>query len=307
MRIRYSTRFLLLIIFAVAMLCTGLRYFIAPYDRQSRAIAELRSLGVEVHTVPTPGPLWVGKLFDSDRFVEVLLVGRPDFQPNQKRLKLDGRVIEQCRHLISLESLDLRATTITDDDLCDIRHIKSLKSLHLCETDIGDEGLRHISELEGLKSLGLKRTIVSDVGLTYLRRLTKLEKFRLESPNVKGDGLAFLRKCSHLKLLQFIGQNATNNWVQHSGPPPTLTWVEFHGTSIDEVGIALLGRCSQLKAAYLNNNPIGDEALSTLSLLQLQTLELNRTNLSAENLRTMGFSPSYDEKNPANNSWWLAK
>ena len=140
------------------------------------------------------------------------------------------------------------------------------------------------------------RTLVSDDGLAHLSRLNQLEDFRLGSPNVKGQGLAFLQDCPRMASIQFVGLTANNSWVQHSGPPPNLTWVQFHKTSIDGKGIVLLGKCTQLKEAYLGNNPIGDEAIDTLAALPLRTLEIDRTNVSVSKLEAIGFGAAKGSK-----------
>lgn len=286
--LRVSIRALLGLMILVCIAGAGWNSYVARFERQSRAIAKLLEMGVYVKTRSASGPAWLRRFVGKDRFVQV---SRISFDPYQLKVRngsvVDLSVLEQFQFLLSLEEFDLNTMLIPEDGMRHFSHLTGLKVLALRGSGISDSGFSHIQHFRELRHLDLAGTYVSDNTLRHLD-LPQLEYFSLDSPNVSGPGLQFLRKSKVLDRLQFTGRSANNSWVKNAGPPTSLTWLEFHTTSIDEHGVALLRGCDELQYAYLNCNPIGEAALDTLALLpKLKTVELMSTNVADEKVNRL--------------------
>jgi len=271
-----SLRSAVLLIVLVSLAGAAWNHFVSGFHRQSRAIAELRRLGVHLQLRAATGPDWLRTAVGDKDFFEVVTVA--NVFPVDHKIVSPHLVLEKLRYVRSLEHLFIRGP-IADADLHYISHLKTLRFLILIDSGISDEGLMHLKQLTNLRKLTLSATYVSDEGLRQLK-LPHLEDFDLASPNVKGDGLRFLRNCSNLTHLYFSGKSATNEWLVYAGPPRSLTSILLYRTNVDEEGALLLENCPHLEYAKFLYSPIGETALDELvSLKELKSVWNYKTNI----------------------------
>jgi hypothetical protein len=88
------------------------------------------------------------------------------------------------------------AVHFSDRGLGFLRGLSSLESLDLRATGISDDALYHVGALTSLQHLDLSGNyLVSDTGLTYLRGLTNLQQLTLSETAVTAAGVADLKAC----------------------------------------------------------------------------------------------------------------
>jgi Leucine Rich repeat len=84
--------------------------------------------------------------------------------------KVTAAALQHLRHLMDLQSLELKQCAVTDDGLAHLRGLASLKQLCLTGTPVGDAGLAHLTGLTKLESLDVNGTKVTKEGVKQLKR-----------------------------------------------------------------------------------------------------------------------------------------
>jgi len=94
----------------------------------------------------------------------------------------------------ALVSLDLSASTITDEGAKLLAQAAELRTLRLSETALTDAGLETLAKLPNLESLNLYGTKVSNQGILKLAALPKLRKLYLWRTQVDEAGIKALKE-----------------------------------------------------------------------------------------------------------------
>jgi hypothetical protein len=139
-------------------------------------LEQLRSDGIEVLAVTGSGAMLEIGLTHADR------------PAGQMRLDQLAPIVK------NIQSLDLKKTKVSDDDLTILEDMTSLTKLNLALTKVGDPSMSHIRRLEDLEYLNLYGTEVSDRSVTYIKDLKKLTKLFLWNSKVTENGVAKLKK-----------------------------------------------------------------------------------------------------------------
>jgi hypothetical protein len=105
------------------------------------------------------------------------------------------------QHRLSLNSVHLIDTPITDRTLSQIGKLADLASLSLRGTKITDKGLKSLLNLEELILLDLEETSISDLGLREIKELTSLSSLLLAGTKVTDAGIQLLSVLGDLQLL----------------------------------------------------------------------------------------------------------
>ena len=102
--------------------------------------------------------------------------------------------MSQVLHTVSVKTLVLTRTAITNDGLKGISRLKNLQALFLDDTSVGDAGLPHIASCSELRELSLTGSQVSDKGIAKLAALRKLRKLVLFASKASTAAVKKLQK-----------------------------------------------------------------------------------------------------------------
>jgi hypothetical protein len=94
---------------------------------------------------------------------------------------------------VSVVTLDLQQTKVTDAGLAALAPFTKLRKLQLQNTALSDAGLEHLGKLASLEILNLYGTGVTDGGLQHLAGLRNLKKIYLWQSKVTPEGVGKLR------------------------------------------------------------------------------------------------------------------
>ncbi|MFN3191116.1 MAG: hypothetical protein ACE361_11375 [Aureliella sp.] len=167
----------------------------------------------------------------------------------------------------NLQWISLRQNQITDDGLKSLGRVSNLKYLDLGsyvrhvaygKNEISDEGLKHLSGVaESLEYLGTEGNNVSLVQLCTFPQLRSLNlRSVFSEPELGNQELRLLSKLS---------------WLEH---------LDLSSTELDADGLQFLTLCKNLKRLSLRSGAVGDQGIEVLEALDLQSLSLNRVNLT---------------------------
>ncbi len=196
----------------------------------------------------------------------------------------------------AIESLSLRKTDVTDDELAHIAHLIGLRFLNLDSTRITDEALSHLSNLHQLQTLYLsaydvdpERYGVGDAGMKVIARLPALESIKLRRTKITNAGLADLAGCQTLRGVDLSETAVTDAGLVYLLDLPQLSWLGmryyFDDSKITDEGLRTIAQMSSLRFLDLNGTPITDEGLQHLSVLtKLKRLSINDTHVTPEGL-----------------------
>ncbi len=91
-------------------------------------------------------------------------------------------------------SMDLSATSITDESVALLASANDLRMIRLSETAITDKALETLSKLPNLESINLYGTRVSDAGVEKLKVLPNLKRLYLWQTDVSENAISELKK-----------------------------------------------------------------------------------------------------------------
>jgi hypothetical protein len=147
-----------------------------PSDAETKAVAELAKLGVEVRPIAA-GINW--------RSVNVRLAAG----------KQEPKIFTLLKDVLNLQELDLAGVQLTDADLAQLAGLTNLRVLHLEKTPTTDAMLVHLKGLKNLIYLNLYGTQVTDAGLPQLNELTNLKSLYVFETKVTDAGIAALKQA----------------------------------------------------------------------------------------------------------------
>lgn len=110
-------------------------------------------------------------------------------------------------NLVTLRSLSLNCTHITDKGLEHLKGLSQLTYLDLACLNMTDAGLKNLQGLANLEELDLSFSPnITNDGMRNLQGFTKLRELGLSfSPNITGRGLLHLTKLANLRKLVVFG------------------------------------------------------------------------------------------------------
>ncbi len=176
LRFQFSLRSLLVLMTAVAIVCSWFSVRMQEARRQREAIEAIDGLarygyqldgngGYLPGTPEPPGPPWLRNLVGVDFLSDVR---------------------------------GLYYAAVTDAGLARLVHLKgltNLKELWLDDTQVTDAGLIHLKGMTSLRALWLNGTQVTDDGLVHLKGLTSLQGLWLNGTQVTDAGVQDLQKA----------------------------------------------------------------------------------------------------------------
>lgn len=236
------------------------------------------------------------ELDESGSVTEVVFGGRSGIRDGLKQLKelpklrslrlgssqvtdSDLQLLAELR--MTLWSLDLHNTSVTDTGLEHLEGLTMLRSLRLQETEISDAGLVSLAQLKNLRELDISRTGITDSGLRRLSVLRNLQSLRLNVTPVTDAGLRYLKGLANLEELSLGGTRITDTGLEHLRRLTHLRSLSLFGTQVTDVGIERLKVLTSLQALNLQKTRITDGGLQYLTwLTNLQTLNVANTDVT---------------------------
>lgn len=101
-----------------------------------------------------------------------------------------------------VRSLNLAATSLSDDDLPVLQGLTSLETLHLSKTSLSDAGCVNIASLPKLKKLELSMTQITDAGLERLCAAGRAVQIICIGTRVSDKGVERIRKLYPKVLIE---------------------------------------------------------------------------------------------------------
>jgi hypothetical protein len=148
----------------------------APTEAETKAIAELGKLGVDVRPVAASYN-W-----------QTILVRLGKEKP-------DAKIFAAIKDVVNTQELNLADVQLADADLAQIAGLKNLHVLHLEKTPVTDAGLAHLKGLGNLTYLNIYGTAVTDAGLSQLSGLTNLKSLYVYETKVTDAGITALKSA----------------------------------------------------------------------------------------------------------------
>jgi hypothetical protein len=155
--------------------------------------------------------------------------------------KPDAKFDDAWPHLAQLPLLNVvsfaKVKAFGDADAKHLARLVSLKSVSLAGTRVTDDGLKHLAEVDGLERVDLSETTVTDEGLAHLAGLSKLRSLGLNKTKVTGNGLKVLAKLERLEELSLADTTVGDEAIDHIGRMVGLKIVKLERTRMTEQGV----------------------------------------------------------------------
>lgn len=189
-RFQFGIRALLLLILAVAILCTWLPVKIRQAKRQRAAVRATEERGAQVlydwemsDPSSPPGPEWLLDYLGTDFFAGISLVQPRNLRDSMREFNDDDMVL-LTTGAPGVRDLSVAQSQVTDAGLVHLKGLRRLNRLRLNDTEITDAGLAHLADLTRLEHLGLSGTQVTDAGLAHLDGLIALNSLALGATRI---------------------------------------------------------------------------------------------------------------------------
>ena len=269
-RMRFSLRFLLLVITAIAIACGT---WISSAKNQKSTVESIRDLGGEVYyshemeldnegiPVPKnkadpPGPHWLRKqlgidCFDSVAFIRLYYAGNSsDWLPGKDSSKLDAAILHyqnQYRDAVS------HALAFSD-----------LQKLELLSINVRDEDFLKLAKLKNLRSLWLIRVPTTPGKLANIRNLGLLEELIIGYSGITNADMIHLQKLVNLTRLSLYGENITDQGLEHLSGLKNLKYLDLRQNKLTDESLRHLRNLTNLEELHLSHSPITGSQLELL-------------------------------------------
>lgn len=233
--------------------------------------------------------------------------------------RVTGAALQKLSELGALRGLNLRDTSLTNENMKFLPSFESLTTLHLPRS-VSDEGLRHLREMRQMRHLELPGSI-SDAGLGHLRELNQLEqlvlplsisdagmhefdlsskiclkdlRFRadkymgmspLPDSQISDKGLVGIEKLVQLETLHLGKTTVTDATLERLSHCERLKTLSIISARVTDAGLRYLERLPQLESLMLADAPITLEGLRHLRTCpRLRTLQIPKRPLGADDI-----------------------
>ncbi len=236
-----------------------------PAPSEQVAVTALRNARASVYLEGSKGDFYEG-----DPKTSVMRVRFPYMKES-----FAGDTLSHLKQLTKLESLDLRYTQITDDDLVHLTDLRNLQELTLGR-QVTTAGLEHLGGLTNLKTLRIGSSGYSATSLT-----------NIPSQHVANAGLKHLSGLTNLDVLSLGFQDAklTDGATEHIKELANLRELYLGPNEFTESGLEQLSQLSKLEKLWLHSAKVTDAGLEHLQqLANLQYLRFKQDEVSDEAL-----------------------
>jgi hypothetical protein len=181
-RFQFSIRFLLVLMFAVAVPCSWLAFEMKAARKQGIIDEEIEIRKYKSthggNTIGLHTSSYVANTYGAPLEFRLRLLLKSqlgdnffwDITSEVVGSSCDDSLLELLQDVTTLEYLDISKSDISDAGLEHISRLRKLETLVLCDTRITDAGLEHLKGLTKLKVLYLRGTQVTKPGVTKLQQ-----------------------------------------------------------------------------------------------------------------------------------------
>jgi Leucine-rich repeat (LRR) protein len=150
------------------------------------------------------------------------------------------------------DTVDLRASWVSDSDMPQLASMPDLRRLDLSLTRISDRGLRALKPAPAIEELNL-----------YF------------AEQITDEGASVVRNWKHLKKLNLHGTKITDSTLEFLAGVPTLEWLDIGWAQITDTGLDHLTALTNLKWLAMGGNKLTDASLQFLRQMpQLEYLDI---------------------------------
>ncbi len=201
---------------------------------------------------------------------------------------------EAMARIVTLESLDLTHSPVTDKVLGPVARLEKLRSLALRATGVKGPGLEALLPRTGLQSLDLTSTALQGEVLQVLGRLSGLRELWLDSTGVPGDALEQLAPLGDLERLGLANLAVRPGQLGFLRGLRALQHLDLQGEEgIGDEDLAALAELRDLRSLSLaGRSAIRGPGLEHLrGLARLEELDLSETSVSCPYLAPLAALP----------------
>ena len=188
---------------------------------------------------------------------------------------------EAIGKLITLRSLEVGGSSLTDEALRSIGKLENLETLYVDRTPLDGSGLVHLRALSLLRTFTADGSGIQSRNLVHLRDLPALEEVHLALVPVLPEGLAHLAHIPRLTRLTFYESLSSSEGLDQLLQSPLLEELDLTGSDLDDAGLAVLGQMRQMRVLSLDGSiGITDRGVGNLAGLQaLRTLSIGPADI----------------------------
>jgi hypothetical protein len=268
-RLRYGTRTLLGVLFAIALALASVeRWVVRPYREQQKAIAVLDACN-GTYTQEVQVPTWLRWVVPDSCFLRVVGV-------DLRGRRITDRTLQGLSGLTRLRQLDVQDTVISDSGL---EYVGRMQELNLAYTRVTDAGLAHLARLGQLQKLHVRGTAVRlSSAVALFERRYPSDKRRAVLAAVEAVGGRVETVQSGIRRINLNRCRVGNAGLAHLAQFPELERLYLVGTLIRGGGPEELGQLRNLRALNVSRTPFTDAGLARLrSMPHLESLGLGAT------------------------------
>ncbi len=197
------------------------------------------------------------------------------------------------------DSVDLRASWVTDSDMPLLVRMPELKRLDLSATRISDRGLRALRPAAGITDLDLTfAEQVGDEGTSALRNWKHLRRLSLRGTKITDNTLEMLEGVATIESLDIAFAQLTDAGLDHLTALPNLRELSMGGNKLTGAGLDFLRQVPQLRVLDIGGSQRTDSGLWNIlltepgvdaigTLAELRAFYANGTALTAPWLRRL--------------------
>lgn len=204
-------------------------------------------------------------------------------------------------HLLSFataraeETVDLRASWVTDSDMSKYARMSDLKRLDLSLTRISDRGLRALKTAPAIEDLNLYfAEKITDEGASVVKNWKRLKKLNLRGTKITDSTLEILAGVTTLEWLDIGWAEVTDTGLDHLSALTNLKWLTFGGNKLTDGALQFLTQMPQLEYLDIGGQQRTDSGLWSLLLSEtgMQSIasvtELRELRLEGRNVNGRG-------------------
>jgi tetratricopeptide (TPR) repeat protein len=178
--------------------------------------------------------------------------------------------------------LNVGNTKITGSTLNQLENLKNLQVLDLAGCTLTDQGFENISKLKHLKELSISGNVINERRMQNISQLKELQNLTLYKCTFSTDALRPISKLKALTNLWLSNSKLNSTTLEPLCLLPGLESLGVDNIEFSEQNIELIGKISSLKSLCLYGSNVNDDALKYLIGLNLTSLNLQDTNITAE-------------------------
>lgn len=165
------------------------------------------------------------------------------------------------------ETVDLRASWVTDSDMPRYARMNDLRRLDLSLTRISDRGLRALKSAPAIQELNLYfAEQITDEGASVVKNWKHLEKLNLRGTRITDSTLEFLAGVPTLKWLDIGWAQITDTGLDHLAALTNLKWLTMGGNKLTDAALQFLRQMPQLEYLDIGGQQRTDSGLWSVLL-----------------------------------------